>query len=286
MMTMSISDKISYDILLNICKYIPVQDLRNFCKLTNDENDLIKITVKWHLKQIGITTKIFYEDCLYYLNKDKKELKLPIELDQLYLFFITKLSESWIWNKKLVKKLLIHSIEDRIFLFSTFWINFVSDTTEKVDEKTIEIYRMVLKEKFYINRNIVINLFDNTYFPMQILFNANKTTDTSVFPHENFLVLQRMNGNSYQIHNYNLIKELYRCHDKHMYLKLVREERNYVKRIVRIGNPYSKGKTIKLGSNLFSTITSRLKRDGFMGTFLDLQLERKLLIDEYQKLFF
>lgn len=281
-----LDDQIPYDILLNICKYLRIQDLRNFCKLTNLENDLIKKTIKWHIKQMGLPIRVFYEDCLFYLKKDNMDLKFPIQLDQLYLFFITKLSESWIWNKKLIKKLLLHSVEDNIFLFSTFWINFVSDVTIDVDDQTIEIYRIVLKEKFYINRNIVINLFDNTYFPMQILFNANKTIDTSIFPSENFLVLQRMNGNCYQIHNYNLIKEIYRCYDKYMYLKLIREERNYVKRIVRIGNPYSKGKTIKLGSSLFTTITTRLKRDGFIGTFLDLQLERKLLIDEYQKLFF
>lgn len=308
-----------YEIILNICKYIPVQNLRKFCRLNkfSEEtlNDIIKSTIHWHVTYgLGISMKTFYEDCIYYINvffahgksidSIEKYSKFPFEkkiyldflknekvdclmLDILYLFFITKLSEGYVWNAKIIKKLLIHSVEDNIFLFSPFWIYYVSDTNTQhapIKDDKLEIFKIVLKDKFYINYSILVNLFNNTYFPIQ-LFKV-KLIDPSIFPSEKFLVSQRVNGNPYQIHNYNLIKEIFRLNIKYLYLKLLRKERSYIKKIIRIGNPYGKGKTMKLGSQLFKTVLHRLVREGFNGTFLDLQLERKLMIDEYQKLFF
>lgn len=314
-------NQLPYEIILNICRYIPIKNLRKFCRINkfSDDtlNNIIKTTIKWHITYgLGIPMKTFYQDCIYYIHAffnqchdksldsiekyskftfDKKVYEDFLEnenlecqeLDLLYLFFITKLSESWIWNKKIVKKLLLHTIEDNIFLFSSFWVNYVSIPKNYNDNENhnIEIYKMVLKNKLYINYNILVTLFDNTYFPIEIISKSN-LFEALVFPSEKFLINQRIIGNPYQIHNYNLIKELFRLNIRQLYLKLIREERKYIKKIVRIGNPYGKGKTIKLSSSLFEKVQSRLKREGFIGTLLDLQLEKKLLIDEYQKLLF
>jgi hypothetical protein len=71
-----------------------------------------------------------------------------------------------------------------------------------------------------------------------------------------------------------------------MYLNLLREERSYAKRIVRLSNPYSKGKKVKINSSTYLHIQERLNREGFKGTVVDLEFEKKLLIDEYQRHFF
>lgn len=319
-----------YEIVLNICKYIPIKKLRLVCRLhrfaNEDVNNIIYEIVKIHvIHGLGITMNTFYGDCQYYiysffyensktLDCIKKFSKFPFEQkiysdflefnenihnvmpDLLYIYYITKISQTYVWNNRIVIKLLHHNIYDNIFLFSMFWINFVSSNDyhhrhhsfiykDEINPEIQYIYRLILTNKYYINYSILQHLFDNTYFPIKII-DQFKSISQPIYICEKFLVLQRLNGNPYQIHNYNLIKHCCCLYNKSMYFKLIREERDKIKQLVRISNPFSKGKTVKINSPIYENIISRLKRENYHGTFLDLQLEKKLLIDKYQRIFF
>lgn len=326
---MNLND-LPHEIILNVCKYVSIKQLRLICRIhrfsEEKTSDIIHQIVKNHvIYGLGISMETFYDDCNYYIhsffNKGfdttdliKKHSKFPFEQtlyldwlqlssniskikpDLLYIYYITKLSQTCIWTNQIIIKLLHHDIYDHVFLFSTYWINFLSNNEyyhyphnfifKHEKDKQIEyIYRLILINKYYINYAMMQYLFDNTYFPIKII-DQFKSNNQPLYISEKFLVLQRLNGNSYQIHNYNLIKHCCCLYNKNLYLKIIREEREKVKQVVRISNPFSKGKTVKVNSPTYENIINRLKREKLNGTFLDLQFERKLLIDEYQRIFF
>jgi hypothetical protein len=208
-----------------------------------------------------------------------------INLDDLYLMFIRNLSDGFIYNRRILKRLLRYQIDDSVWMNDYYWINYTKDTVTKNCDEKIEIFRYIINNKHYINSNMIRVLFNNTLLPINIVQFCRYNTFLRDSQLIEFIIWNRIYGNAYQITNYTTLKNCYKRYNKMMYLHLIREERRIIKGFVRIRNPYS-GKKMKINSNTYNFVLQRLQRDGYIGTIVDLEVDTKHEIDRFHKFLF
>lgn len=226
---------------------------------------------------------------LFYLNSPNLMKRLLtsgyINLDDLYIMFIRNLSDGFIYNRRILKRLLRYQIEDTVWMNDYYWINYTKDTVTKNCNEKIEIFRYIIENKYYINSNMICVLFDNTIIPSNLIQFCRYNTFLRDSQLIDFIIWNRIYGNIYQIRNYTTLKNCYKRYNKMMYLHLIREERRIVKGFIRIRNPYS-GKKMKVYGNTYQYVLQRLQNEGYLGTIVDLEVDTKHEIDRFQKSFF